>query len=98
MTDYWLRADGLDHLHASLIATGLASEGDDGLILAAGVNLDVIGEIRRIETDEDGNVTSDTVIPGCHANLRLVGIELTQEQQDELPLIPAPNHPYRVWA
>ena len=93
MIDYWLRADGLDHLHASLIATGLASEGDDGLILAAGVNLDVIGEIVRYNEDEE-----QEVIPGCHANLRLVGIELTQEQQDELPLIPAPNHPYRVWA
>jgi|GEM_PF-3744663 len=93
MTDYWLRADGLDHLHASLIATGLASDGEDGLLLAAGVNLDVIGEIVRYNEDEE-----QEVIPGCHANLRLVGIELTQEQQDELPLIPAPNHPYRVWA
>lgn len=92
MTDYWLRADGLDHLNSSLVAAGLATDGEDGLILSAGVNLDVIGEIVRQNEDEQ------EVIPGCHANLRLVGIELTQEQQDELPIISAPNHPYRVWA
>lgn len=93
MSDYWVRADGLHHLNSSLIAAGLATEGEDGLILAAGVNLDIIGEIVRYNEDEQ-----QEVIPGCHANLRLVGIELTQEQQDELPIILAPNRPYRIWA
>lgn len=92
MTDYWLRADGLDHLNSSLVAAGLATDGESGLLLSAGVNLDVIGEIVK------HNENAQEVIPGCHANLRLVGIELTQEQQDELPIIPTPNHPYRVWA
>ena len=92
MIDYYLRADGLDHLNSSLVAAGLATEGEDRLILSAGVNLDIIGEIVRYNEDEQ------EVIPGCHANMRLVGIELTQEQLDILPVIPTPNHPHRVWA
>ena len=93
MTDIYLRADGEDHLNSSLVAASLATEEADGLRLSPGVHLDVIGEVVRI--DADGN---EHRIPGCHANLRLVGIELTSEQTEVLPIIPAPNHPMRVWA
>lgn len=93
MTDLYLRADGEDHLHSSLVASGLAIKEPDGLRLAPGVHLDVIGEVVRI--DANGQVER---IPGCHANLRLVSIALTDEQTEVLPIIPTPNHPMRVWA
>lgn len=93
MIDLYLRADGVDHLHSSLVAAGLATEEADGLWLAPGVHLDVIGEVVRL--DANGNQQS---IPGCHANLRLVGIDLTDEQTEVLPIIPTPNRPMRVWA
>jgi hypothetical protein len=93
MIDLYLRADGEDHLNSSLVAASLATEDADGFRLAPGVHLDVIGEVVRI--DADGN---EQRIPGCHANLRLVGIDLTSEQFDILPVIPTPNNPQRVWA
>lgn len=93
MIDLYLRADGKDHLHSSLVAAGLATEETDGLWLAPGVHLDVIGEVVRL--DANGNQQS---IPGFHANLRVSG-ELPPEVLAELPILdPPPAVPMRVWA
>jgi hypothetical protein len=58
-------------------------------------DLDVIGEIYKPtdEVDEEGNPVMEP-IEGYHANIR----GITDEQAEQLPTIPKPNHPIRIWA
>ena len=63
------------------------------------VQLDIIGTIFKPtgETQEVDGMSVPVMEPleGFHANLRG---DLTVEQEAALPLISAPNNPYRVWA
>ena len=67
-------------------------------IAMPGLNLDIIGVIYRPTGNEiqQGEFTVPEMEPreGYHANIRG---DLTQEQQDALPLIAAPAQPVRVW-
>lgn len=67
-----------------------------------GYDLDIIGVIFKPtgETGEDANGEYQIVEPleGYHANLRMWGGELSDEQKAALPLIEKPNTPTRVWA
>jgi hypothetical protein len=93
MSDFYLRAESEQALYAALESAGIVTREDDGVWVAPGYALDVIGPIsRRIGgTDEEPIMQA---IPGFHANLRG---ELSAEQIDLLPVIDAPQAPVRVW-
>ena len=79
-------------MEASLIAAGIATLNASGDIIpqwdGGRVDIDFIGSIYS-----DGEVVDSRY----HANLRVCG-DLTQDQLDELPIIPAPTTPMRVFA
>lgn len=79
-------------MEASLIAAGIATRNANGDIIpqwdGGRVDIDFIGSIYS-----DGEVVDSRY----HANLRVCG-DLTQDQLDELPIIPAPTTPMRVFA
>jgi hypothetical protein len=100
--DYYLKANSEEHMWETLTAAGLTSE-YEGKKYAKGISLDVIGVIYK----ETGNTTTVTdpegtsyevpetqAIEGYHANIRG---ELTEEQQQALPLIAKPATPNRIW-
>lgn len=107
--DYHIKANDVEDLYASMLASGLAKKIVDvpdpdfvgeseppmikHLVLRKGVYLDIIGDIQRLGSD--GEIE---VISGCHANLRVCGFEPTQEQLAALPIIGKPNRPVRCWA
>lgn len=70
-------------MEACLFAAGIATVKDGLLVVAATYTVDMIGA-----ADGDSRY---------HANLRVCG-ELAQDQLDELPIIPAPSTPMRVFA
>ena len=81
-------------MEACLIAAGIATRNASGEIVAqwdgGRVDIDFIGVIYN-----DGIVVDS----GYHANLRVSGGELTQDQLAELPILdPAPTTPMRVFA
>lgn len=97
--DYYLKADSRQHLEDSLISAELASketfEDEEYLSTKDGVNLDIIGIIHKnMGTEEEPDYVEQ---PGYHVNLRLKE-QLSQEQEDNLPLIIPPETPVRVWA
>ena len=79
-------------MEACLIAAGIATRNASGEIVAqwdgGRVDIDFIGSIYS-----DGEVVDSRY----HANLRVCG-DLSQDQLDELPIIPAPSTPMRVFA
>jgi len=79
-------------MESCLIAAGVATRNASG---------DIIGQWDggRVDIDFIGFIYSDgeVVDSRYHANLRVCG-ELTQDQLDELPIIPAPTTPMRVFA
>ena len=100
--DYYLKATSEEAMWDALTAADLTSE-YEGKKYAKGISLDVIGVIYT----ETGNTTTVTgpsgeemqvpemqAIDGFHANIRG---ELTEEQQQLLPLISKPSTPVRVW-
>jgi hypothetical protein len=100
--DYYLKANSEEHMWETLTTAGLTSE-YEGKKYAKGISLDVIGVIYK----ETGNTTTVTspegysfevpetqAIEGYHANIRG---DLTEEQQQALPLIAKPSTPNRIW-
>ena len=91
MTDYFLRTSTKSNMEACLIAAGIATRNASG---------DIIGQWNgRVDIDFIGSIYSDgeVVDSRYHANLRVCG-DLAQDQIDELPIIPAPSTPMRVFA
>lgn len=100
--DYYLKANSEEHMWETLTAANLTSE-YEGKKYAKDISLDVIGTIYRatgntIETTGPNGETYQSPemeeIEGYHANIRG---ELTEEQQQALPLISKPTTPNRVW-
>lgn len=75
-------------------------------VLGREYSLDVVGTIyketgNKITTFDGFEVPEKVAIEGFHANLKVTGIEMTEErlsQLSSLPIIEAPTTPYRVWA
>ena len=92
MTDYFLRTSTKSNMEACLIAAGIATRNSSG---------DIIGQWDggRVDIDFIGSIyfEGDVVDSRYHANLRVCG-DLAQDQLDELPIIPAPTTPMRVFA
>lgn len=80
-------------MEACLIAAGVATRNASG---------DIIGQWEggRVDIDFIGSIyfEGDVVDSRYHANLRVCGDLLSQDQLDELPIIPAPTTPMRVFA
>lgn len=96
MNDYYLKAADAAALTAALTAAGVLDQYGNVITGA----LDVIGTIHKPTGEkiagEDGMTFDVTApLPGWHANLRA---DLTPEQLAQLPTIPAPTTPVRVWA
>ena len=87
MTDYYLRTFTKSNMEACLIAAGIATRNASGEIVAQ-------WDGGRVDIDFIGAADGDS---RYHANLRVCG-DLTQDQIDELPIIPAPTTPMRVFA
>lgn len=93
--DFYLRSENQESMDAALLAAGVLVEQGEELALAdpARVALDRIGQDpSRPDTGE--------VLDGYHANVRVHGLEITEEQSDALSpvVIPTPNSPIRMWA
>lgn len=83
-------------MKASLIAAGIATRNANGDTIpqwdGGRVDIDFIGKIYGIVDGESVVIDSN-----YHANLRVCG-DLSQDQLDKLPIIPAPTTPLRVFA
>lgn len=92
MIDYFLRTSTKSNMEACLLAAGVATRNASG---------DIIGQWDggRVDIDFIGSIYSDGEVVDSrdHANLRVCG-DLSQDQLDELPIIPAPTTPMRVFA
>ena len=92
MIDYFLRTSTKSNMEACLIASGVATRNASG---------DIIGQWQggRVDIDFIGSIyfEGDVVDSRYHANLRVCG-DLSQDQLDELPIIPAPSTPMRVFS
>ena len=89
MIDYFLRTSTKSNMEACLIAAGVATRNASG---------DMIGQWEggRVDIDFIGAADGDS---RYHANLRVCGDLLAQDQLDELPILdPAPTTPMRVFA
>ena len=85
MIDYFLRTSTKSNMEACLFAADIATVKDGMLVVAETYTVDMIGA-----ADGDSRY---------HANLRVSGGHLTQDQLDELPILdPAPSTPMRVFA
>lgn len=97
MIDYFLRTSTKSNMEACLLAAGVATRNASGDMIGqwngGRVDIDFIGKIYGI-VDKESVVIDERY----HANLRVSGGELTQDQLDELPIIPAPTTPMRVFA
>ena len=98
MIDYFLRTSTKSNMEACLLAAGIATRNASGDIIGqwdgGRVDIDFIGKIYGI-VDKESVVIDERY----HANLRVSGGELTQDQLDELPILdPAPTTPMRVFA
>ena len=84
-------------MEACLIAAGVATRNASGGVIGqwqgGRVDIDFIGKIYGI-VDKESVVIDERY----HANLRVSGGDLSQDQIDELPIIPAPTTPMRVFA
>lgn len=98
--NYYLKFKDQQDLQSALIAAKLAQMVDDRFSVNGSIALDIIGIIHKptgvMLTNDDGFEYPETKpLSGYHANL--LG-ELTQEQQELLPLVSEPKTPSRVWA
>lgn len=94
MIDYFLRTSTKSNMESCLIAAGVATRNASG---------DIIGQWDggRVDIDFIGSIyfEGDVVDSRYHANLRVCGDLLAQDQLDELPILdPAPTTPMRVFA
>lgn len=83
MSDYYLRAESEAAMNASLLAAGLVDHDGNAM---PGIDISVIGIVRK-----DG-----IAIPGWHVNIRSA-TGLLESQVSELPVIPVPAAPVRMW-
>ena len=84
MIDYYLKVSSEKELNNILVQAELASVTDEGLALADGVALDIIGEIPDVT--------------GFHANVRVFkDLEEWQVAGLEQHNVTV-NSPYRIWA
>ena len=92
MTDYFLRTSTKSNMEACLIAAGIAKRNESNDIIAQ-------WDGGRVDIDLIGSICSDDEIIDLryHANLRVCGGELTQDQLNELPIIETPITPMRVF-
>jgi hypothetical protein len=98
MIDYFLRTSTKSNMESCLLAAGVATRNASGDMIGqwegGRVDIDFIGKIYGI-VDKESVVLDDRY----HANLRVSGGKLTQDQLDELPILdPAPTTPMRVFA
>lgn len=105
MKNYFLKFSDEASFKAKFLELGLATiepvwgtENDTQFVPK--IITDVIGLIYKptgnvLLTDDGLQYPEMAPIDGYHANLKA---ELTEEQEELLPLIPAPTTPYRVWA
>ena len=85
MIDYYLRTTTKSNMEACLFAAGIATVKDGLLVVDETYTVDMVGA-----ADGDSRY---------HANLRVSGGDLTQDQLAELPILdPAPSTPMRVFA
>jgi hypothetical protein len=105
--NYYLKAVDEAALYEALEAAGLYQKvysefdeegngvGDFAWQRVGQYDLDIIGVIYKPtgETDEEGNPVMEP-IEGYHANIR----GITDGEAEQLPTIPKPNHPMRIWA
>ena len=94
MIDYYLKVSSESELKSILVQAELATETEEGLALADGVALDIIGTIYSVTGEGEDAVS--TPIDGFHANLR-VSKEL-EDWQDLSAYAVEVNSPFRVWA
>jgi len=85
-------------MESCLLAAGVATRNASGDIIGqwdgGRVDIDFIGKIYGIVNKE-----SVVIDERYHANLRVSGGNLAQDQLDELPILdPAPTTPMRVFA
>jgi len=98
MIDYFLRTSTKSNMESCLLAAGVATRNASGDIIGqwdgGRVDIDFIGKIYGIVNKE-----SVVIDERYHANLRVSGGNLAQDQLDELPILdPAPTTPMRVFA
>ena len=93
MIDYYLKVSSESELKSILVQAELATETEEGLALADGVALDVIGTIYNLTGEGEDAVS--TPIDGFHANLR-VSKEL-EDWQDLSAYAVEVNSPFRSW-
>jgi hypothetical protein len=94
MIDYFLRTSTKSNMESCMIAAGVAVRNASGEIIGQ-------WEGGRVDIDFIGVIYNDGVVvdSGYHANLRVCGDQLAQDQLDELPILdPAPTTPMRVFA
>ncbi|MEI2416231.1 hypothetical protein V8Z80_08605 [Orrella sp. JC864] len=100
MTTYYIRTATEAEMQSALIAAGVLVPDGDELVVAAGLALDMVGQIYRStgqteQIEVGGEVVEQPVyaaVPGWHANL--LG-ELSAEQLTQLPVIDPPATPAR---
>jgi len=98
MIDYFLRTSTKSNMESCLLAAGVATRNASGDIIGqwdgGRVDIDFIGKIYGI-VDKESVVIDERY----HANLRVSGGDIAQDQLDELPILdPAPTTPMRVFA
>lgn len=92
MNDYFIRVSDEAALHVALLAAGAAVEQEGELLLAAGVDLDIIGtHYDRSGTDDEPIFTARQ---GYYANVRAA----TALDWPAGISLPEPITPWRVWA
>ena len=94
MIDYYLKVSSESELKSILVQAELATETEEGLALADGVALDIIGTIYSVTGEGEDAVS--TPIDGFHANLRIT--KELEDWQDLSAYVVEVNSPFRVWA
>jgi len=94
MIDYYLKVSSESELKSILVQAELATETEEGLALADGVALDIIGTIYSVTGEGEDAVS--TPINGFHANLRIT--KELEDWQDLSAYAVEVNSPFRVWA
>jgi len=94
MIDYYLKVSSESELKSILVQAELATETEEGMALADGVALDIIGTIYSVTGEGEDAVS--TPIDGFHANLRIT--KELEDWQDLSAYAVEVNSPFRVWA
>ncbi len=93
MIDYYLKVSSESELKSILVQAELATETEEGLALADGVALDIIGTIYSVTGEGEDAVS--TPIDGFHANLRIT--KELEDWQDLSSYAVEVNSPFRTW-